>query len=452
MTPKEAEPALWDDEEPPGPLGMGTPRRGQAPTPGSGNRPPGSGSRTSGSGPRPQGSAPPPGSSPSPGSPHFVPPSTVRSLKELIDIVSGRAFKPEVEEDAGYAEPMPFPFLAIVGQEEMKLGLLLAVINPAVGGALLIGPRGTAKTTAVRGLVDLLPQAPRSLCYYGCLPEDIETGGLEAVCPDCARKYQEGKPLAVMDRVRLIELPLNARLEDVVGGLDERAAAQHRFRLRKGILAQADRQLLYVDEVNLLAPEVMDAILDAAAQGHYTVRRGALTATYRSRFVLIGSMNPEEGALRPQMLDRFGLRVLVRGLTDPQQRLEAYRRAQAYRSNPRRMVAQYAAETALARAEVQAARDLLPQVQLPEAVARVGLRLIDRLGIHSLRAEITLFEAARALAAADARTQVEVDDLRQVAPMALRFRRSTFIRDYLARQADEEEEIRQAWDQAKEEA
>ncbi len=441
-TPTEDE-ARWDAEEPPGPMGMGQPRK-RAP------HPQGNGTGSPGSGPRPQGSAP----SPQDGTKsrvHIVPPSTVRSLKELLDIVSGRAYKPEVEEDAGLAEPLPFPFLAIVGQEEMKLGLILALINPAVGGVLLIGPRGTAKTTAVRGLVDLLPQVPRSLCYYGCLPEDIEAGGLEAVCPDCARKYQEGKPLAVMDRVRLIELPLNARLEDVVGGLDERAAAQHRFRLRKGILAQADRNLLYVDEVNLLAPEVVDAILDAAAQGHYTVRRGALTATYRSRFVLIGSMNPEEGGLRPQILDRFGLRVLVRGLSDPAQRLEAYRRAQAYRANPRRMVAQYAAETALARAEIQAARDLLPQVELSETVAQVGLRLIDRLGIHSLRAEITLFEAARALAAADARTEVTVDDLRQVAPMALRFRRSAFIRDYIARQQDEEEEIRQAWQAAQEE-
>ncbi len=441
--PHPDEEARWDAQEPPGPLGMGTPRRKAAPPQGSGSGPAGSGSRPQEAAPTSQGGSRRPV--------HIVPPSTVRSLKELLDIVSGRAYKPEVEEDAGLAEPLPFPFLAIVGQEEMKLGLMLALINPAVGGVLLIGPRGTAKTTAVRGLVDLLPQVPRSLCYYGCLPEDIEAGGLEAVCPDCARKYQEGKPLAVMDRVRLIELPLNARLEDVVGGLDERAAAQRRFRLRKGILAQADRNLLYVDEVNLLAPEVVDAILDAAAQGHYTVRRGALTATYRSRFVLIGSMNPEEGGLRPQILDRFGLRVVVRGLSNPAQRLEAYRRAQAYRSNPRRMVAQYAAETALARAEIQAARDLLPQVALPEPVAQVGLRLIDRLGIHSLRAEITLFEAARALAAADARTEVIADDLRQVAPMALRFRRSTFIRDYIARQQDEEDEIRQAWEAAQEE-
>ncbi len=149
----------------------------------------------------------------------------VRSLQELIDIVSGRDFQPVRERgDAGLADKIPFPFLALVGQEEMKLALLLALINPMVGGVLLIGPRGTGKTTAVRSLIDLLPEVPRSLCYYGCMPEDVESGGIDAVCPDCAQKYAEEMPLAAMDRVRLVELPLNARLEDVVGGIDERAA------------------------------------------------------------------------------------------------------------------------------------------------------------------------------------------------------------------------------------
>ncbi|HZD55922.1 MAG TPA: hypothetical protein VE136_04325, partial [Anaerolineales bacterium] len=147
-------------------------------------------------------------------------PAGVRSLQELIDLVSGRDFQPVRERgDAGLAEALPFPFLALVGQKEMKLALVLSLINPMIGGVLLIGPRGTGKTTAVRGLVDLLPQVPLSLCYYGCMPEDVETGGMDAICPECARKYAEGQPLAAMDRVRLVELPLNARLEDVVGGI-----------------------------------------------------------------------------------------------------------------------------------------------------------------------------------------------------------------------------------------
>jgi magnesium chelatase subunit I len=370
---------------------------------------------------------------------------SVGSLKELIDRVSGRGLPLSAQEgDAGLAEALPFPFLALVGQMEMKLALILSLVNPAVGGVLLIGPRGTGKTTAVRSLIDLLPKVPRSLCYHGCMPEDIEAGGIDAVCPECARKYGMGEPLAVMDSVRLVELPLNSRLDDVVGGIDERSAIHERLRLRRGILAQADRNLLYVDEVNLLIDEVVDAILDAAAQGIYTVRRGPVSATYRSRFVLIGSMNPEEGGLRPQILDRFGLRVLVtgpKGENASQERLEVYRRVQAYTTSPRRMAAEYSADTALAKAEIQAARDILPAVTLSDEAANIGLAIIDQLGIDSLRAAITLFEAARAYAAIDARLEVTSADLREVAPMALRLRRSTFMKEFFEKQEAEEKEL-----------
>ncbi len=369
-------------------------------------------------------------------------PPQVRSLRELIDRVTGRRIPPLREvEPSGLAESLPFPFLAIVGQREMKLALLLALINPAVGGVLLIGPRGTGKTTAVRSLVDLLPSVPRSLCYYGCMPEDIETGGIDAVCPDCAKKYAEGQPLAKPDRARLVELPLNATLEDVIGGIDERASNHARMRLKRGLLNQADKNVLYVDEVNLLQDDVVDALLDAAAQGSYTVRRGPLSATYWSRFTLVGSMNPEEGSLRPQIMDRFGLRVFVHGLEDPQERLEAYRRVQAYLLNPRRVVAEYLAETELARTEIQAARNLLSEVRLPDTVASKGLQLTHRLKIDSLRAEITLFEAARAYAAADARSEVQVEDLAVVAAMALRLRRSGFMQAYFEQQHSEEQEL-----------
>jgi magnesium chelatase subunit I len=366
----------------------------------------------------------------------------VRSLKELIDRVTGRAVQlPHPAEPSGIAEVVPFPFLALVGQEEMKLALLLTLINPAIGGVLLIGPRGTGKTTAVRSLVDLLPMSPRSLCYYGCLPEDVEAGGLDAVCPDCARKYAQGEPLASTDKVRLVELPLNARLEDVVGGLDERAAVSDRLRLQRGLLAQADRNLLYVDEVNLLSDDVVDALLDASAQGSYTVRRGPISATYWSRFTLIGSMNPEEGRLRPQIQDRFGLRVVVHGLINADQRLEAYRRVQAYTTNRRQTVAEYRDDTELAQLEIQEARNRISLVNLPDPVAQRGLTLIHRLGIDSLRAEITLFEAARAHAAADGREMVEPEDLQAVAMMSLRLRRSSFIADYFEQQGEEDDEI-----------
>jgi magnesium chelatase subunit I len=364
-----------------------------------------------------------------------------RSLSELVDYISGKSLAPVDGEDAGLGEAVPYPFLALVGQREMKLALLLGLINPSIGGILLIGPRGTAKTTAVRSLLDLLPNVDRSLCHYGCLPEDILAGGLDAVCPDCAKKFAENQPLTKPDRVRLIELPLNARLEDVIGGINERAAIHERLRIHRGILAQADRNLLFIDEINLLDNEIVDAILDASAQGSYTVRRGPVSATYRSRFVLIGSMNPEEGNLRPQIFDRFGLRLIVRGLENVDDRLEAYRRVRAYLTNPRQLGSQYADTTNSISQEIQAARQNLNQVKLPDSIAQLAIKVIQQMGIDSLRAEITWFEAARAHAAADDRTEVNFDDLRIVASMALRMRRSKFMQDYFTRQKDEEEEM-----------
>lgn len=365
-----------------------------------------------------------------------------RSLSELVNYISGKSLSPVDTEDAGLGEALPFPFLALVGQKEMKLALLLGLINPSIGGILLIGPRGTAKTTAVRSLLDLLPSVERSLCHYGCLSEDILAGGMDAVCPDCAQKFAENQPLTKPDRVRLIELPLNARLDDVIGGIDERVALHERLRIHRGILAQADLNLLYIDEINLLDNNIVDAILDAAAQGSYTVRRGPVSATYRSRFVLIGSMNPEEGKLRPQILDRFGLRLVVRGLENIDERLEAYRRVQAYLTNPRQLGAQYAEVTNSISEEIQAARQHLPNVNLPNPIAHQAIHIIQKMGIDSLRAEITWFEAARAHASADGRSEVTVDDLRVVASMALRMRRSKYMLDYFTQQNDEEEEMK----------
>lgn len=375
-----------------------------------------------------------------------IPPDTVKqpgSLRELIDMVTGRNFKDQVEqEDAGLAEILPFPFLGLVGQSEMKLALIIAMINPLVNGVLLLGPRGTGKTTIVRSLVDLLPIIQRSMCHYGCLPEDIEAGGIDAVCPECARKYGEGKPLTHKDRGHLVELPLNARLEDVIGGWDEPSIISDRPILKSGILKQADLNILYIDEVNLLSDEIINSILDASAQGTYTVRRGAISSTYRARFTLVGSMNPEEGNLRPQIMDRFGLRVIVHGLTDPIERLEAYHRSRAYRLNPRSAVNNYNDITGLARQEIQAARDILPQVSIPPPIEQAGTQLVLRLGIDSLRAEMTLFEAARAYAAADARAEVNLDDLKSVAPLALRLRQSAFMIQYFKDQNIEEQRLR----------
>ena len=213
------------------------------------------------------------------------------------------------------------------------------------------------------------------------------------------------------------------------------------MRIRRGILAQADRNLLYIDEINLLGDDIIDSILDAAAQGSYTVRRGPVAATYRSRFVLIGSMNPEEGRLRPQILDRFGLRVIVRGLEESSDRLEAYRRVQAYLANPRQMIGQFSAEMEAAASEIISARERVRKVFVPDQIANPAIKLVQRLGIDSLRAEITWFESARAYAAADGRDEVIMDDLKAVAAMALRLRRSQFMNEYFKGQLGEEKEL-----------
>lgn len=372
------------------------------------------------------------------------------TLLRLLERRSARAILRAPSEDAGLAEHLPFPFLALVGQIQMRTALLLAVINPSVGGVLLIGPRGTGKTTAVRGLGSLLPFVEHSKCFYGCMPEDWEAEGPDGVCPDCAAKLAAGEPITRLEPVRLIELPLNARLEDVVGGIDERVAIeQRRVRLNRGILARSDQNILYIDEVNLLDDEITDAILDAASQGTYTVRRGPMVATYRSRFILIGSMNPEEGRLRPQIMDRFGLRVLVRGLIDPEERQEVYNRVRQYRVNPRAFVYNHMEETHLAREDVIAARELLSQVELAPEARTVGLQLVQELGIDSHRAEFAMFEATRAYAAADGRALATVDDLRAVAPMALRQRRSQFMDEFFEAQSVEDGQIDSLFDELK---
>src|SRR5262245_57680149 len=275
---------------------------------------------------------------------------------------------------------LPYPFLAIVGQPEMKTALVLALVNPHIGGVLLIGPYGVGKTTAVRALADIMPSVEHE------------------------ERDEEGKPITRRGPMRIIELPLNARLEDVVGGINERVALeQQRVLLEEGALATAHRNLLYIDEINLIDAQVVDAILDAAAQGRTFVRRGPMTRLYPTQFVLIGSMNPEEGTLRPQILDRLGLRVWVAPLAERGQRLEVYRRTRDFRSDAVAFRGRFADELARLRQEVALARETLLQVTVQPAAEEFALGCIQALKIPSHRAEITLLETARARAAADNR-------------------------------------------------
>ncbi len=364
------------------------------------------------------------------------------ALLRLLNDAGARRVLSAKSQDIGLAEHAPYPFLAIVGQFEMRVALMLSIINPSVGGVLLIGPRGTGKTTAVRSLTDVLPEIEVSDCEEGALPRDLEYKSAELIYPDCYEKYMNGELISHYERVKLVELPLNATLEDVVGGINQRIAMQqNRVRLERGILGRADRNLLYVDEVNLLDDHIVDAILDAAAMGSYTVRRGAMSGTYRSRFVLVGSMNPEEGRLRPQIMDRFGLRVNVRGLETKQERQQVYRRVREYRKNPLAFVKRWEEMTEEARQDIIRAQNLLDETTLNADAVDVGLSLVHDLDIDSHRAEFTLFEAARAYAASDARTEATVDDIRVVAPIALRQRRSEFMVNYFDRAAEEDQQI-----------
>jgi magnesium chelatase subunit I len=364
-------------------------------------------------------------------------------LLRLLNQSGARAVLAEDIADSGIADQRPYPFLAIVGQIEMRIALMLSVINPAVGGVLLIGPRGIGKTTAVRSLTGILPDIEVSDCEEGILPNELQSDNARFLYPDCFEKYNKGEGISHFESVKLVELPLNARLEDVVGGINERIAIQQqRVRLEKGILARADNNLLYVDEVNLLNDDIVDAILDAAAQGTYTVRRGAMSGTFRSRFVLIGSMNPEEGRLRPQILDRFGLRVNVRGLMGQEERLEVYKRVRLYRETPSQFIRQWEQATAATRDEIILARELLKETTIADEAIALGLALVQRLDIDSHRAEYTMFEAARAHAAADGRDVANVHDIRAVAPMALRQRRSQFMVSFFNSQREEDDQIR----------
>lgn len=378
------------------------------------------------------------------GSPDFDESVSDRSaLLDLLKSSGAGAILAERPPDLGLAEHRPYPFMALVGQTDMRVALLLAVINPNIGGVLLIGQRGTGKTTAVRSLTDILPAVEVSDCEEGVIEEDLKSPYAETLYPDCYERHKRGEPISHFEAVKLVELPLTARLDDVVGGINERIAVQrNRVRLERGILARADRNILYVDEVNLLDDVIVDAILDAAAQGSYTVRRGPMVGTYRSRFVLVGSMNPEEGNLRPQILDRFGLRVGVRGLSDVDERRIVFDRMRAFRANPAAFIQSFEWATAEARDEVQAAKERLEHTSLSDEAFVVGFELIRRLEIDSHRADYVMFESARAYAAMDGRTRATVDDLLAVAPLALRQRRSVYMKQFFLEQSQEDEEIR----------
>ncbi len=353
-----------------------------------------------------------------------------------------------------------FPFTAIVGQERMKLALILAAINFRIGGVLIRGERGTAKSTAARALAALLPEIPVVAdCPFHCDPDHPETW-----CTRCRERAAAGEtlPRGTM-RVPFVDLPVGATEDRVVGTLDiERAIRQGERHFEPGVLAAANRGILYVDEVNLLDDHIVDVLLDAAAMGINVVEREGISFQHPARFILVGTMNPEEGDLRPQLLDRFALCVDVVGIHDAERRMLIMERNLAFESDPQAFYEEWKPrEEALAR-QIEAARALLPQVRHRRSDLATIAKLMAGIGVDGHRGDLVILKTAQAHAAWEGRTAITDHDIMIAAQLALphRLKRRPFdevettledLQDRVGKareQAEEEEERQEAHGQA----
>ena len=319
-----------------------------------------------------------------------------------------------------------YPFVAIVGQEALKKSLILNVINPGLSGVLIRGEKGTAKSTAVRALAELLPE----IDVVDGDPFQSDPHDPRAMAPEVYARYQAGETLPVRRRkVRVVELPVSATEDRVIGTINlETALKEGRRTIEPGLLAAAHRGILYMDEVNLLDDHVVDVLLDSAAMGVNTIEREGVSLSHPARFTLIGTMNPEEGELRPQLLDRFGLCVHVEGLNDPAQRVEVVKRRAAFEDDPEAFAKRWADETEKMRTAIAAAIARYPRVQADDAILYAIAERSLKLGVDGHRSDIIMLKAAKALAAWEGREQVTEQDVDGAAALALahRIRRKPF--------------------------
>lgn len=319
-----------------------------------------------------------------------------------------------------------YPFTAIVGQEKMKEALILNVINPLLGGVLIRGEKGTAKSTAVRALAELLPEREQvKECLFRCDPVEASL-----MCGSCLGKRSNGSPLEVVkSKMKVIDLPVSATEDRVVGTLDiEHAIQKGEKKFEPGILAYANRNILYVDEVNLLDDHVVDVLLDSAAMGVNTIEREGISFSHPARFILVGTMNPEEGDLRPQLLDRFGLVVDVAGERDPAQRVEVIKRRLAFEKDPENFALQYEKQQASLCERIAAAVKLLQQVGYNDRILEIAAEISISLRVDGHRADIGMIKTAMTIAAYNLRDQVAESDLLEAAQLVLphRMRRKPF--------------------------
>jgi magnesium chelatase subunit I len=312
-----------------------------------------------------------------------------------------------------------FPFSAIVGQDEMKLALMIAAVDPKVGGVLAFGDRGSGKSTAVRALAALLP-AMRAVadCRYHCDPDEAS-----ARCDDCRARAGKGKLKSRQVAVPVVDLPLGATEDRVVGALDlERALAHGEKTFEPGLLARANRGFLYIDEVNLLEDHLVDLLLDVAASGENVVERDGLSVRHPAKIVLVGTGNPEEGELRPQLLDRFGLSVEVKTPDDLPTRIEVIKRRDRFEFDPEGFVKNWSKDEAKSRKKILSARERIDRVTVSDEMLTKAAQLCMALGTDGLRGELTLMRAARAVAAIEGAKSVTSEHLKRVAPASLRHR------------------------------
>ena len=328
--------------------------------------------------------------------------------------MNGTKAKPRKRRTRKSKERPVFPFTAIVGQDELKRSLLLCVIDPQIGGVMVMGHRGTGKSTAVRALAQLLPEIETVPdCPYNCDPQDPSP-----LCPHCQGKKTRRKP--VTSGVPVIDLPLGATEDRVVGSLDvEKALVDGVQTFAPGLLARANRGFLYIDEVNLLEDHLVDLLLDVAASGVNVVEREGISIRHPARFVLVGSGNPEEGDLRPQLLDRFGLHARITTIHDIQERVEIVRRRRAYDFDPIGFAKSWTKEQNKLRRKLNKAKALLPDVELSDETIETAAELCVRLEVDGHRGELTLCRAAVAMAAFDGRTTTTRQDIAAVSTLAL---------------------------------
>ncbi|MFA5238063.1 MAG: magnesium chelatase subunit D family protein, partial [Methanoregula sp.] len=328
-----------------------------------------------------------------------------------------------------------YPFSAIVGQEQMKKALLLNAINPKIGGVLVKGEKGTAKSTAARALAHLLPdRLVVDGCIFGCDPVDKK-----AMCLDCQKKYPAVKTTTAA--MRVIELPISATEDKVVGSLDiEHALKTGEKKFEPGILAQANRNILYVDEVNLLNDHIVDVLLDAAAMGMNFIEREGVSYVHPSAFILIGTMNPEEGELRPQLLDRFGLCVEIVGIHDAETRVEVIRRRRKYDDMPEEFIRVWEPEEQELRERIVCAQKLLPNVSVSDDMLTMIAQICIDMAVDGHRADITMAKTAATIAAYNNRTDVSEEDVREAAALVLahRMRRRPFSEQQMDKQKMEQ--------------